>query len=372
VYYYKLLRELVEHTNNDVTLLTRKVPGWQEFDRVQSIARFSIIRSGRPLPSWKYQQLPKIAGPLLRAGWLLTSKRFDVVHVGDLYPQGVLGLWFKRIFGKPYVAYCHGEEVTQTDGRRFQPYVRNAIYREADVVVAANEFARQNLLRIGITEERIRKILPGVDCDRFRPAPPHEALIRKHGLEGKTVLLTVGRLVLRKGHATVIEAMRSLVGEFPELVFLIVGTGPEEKALRALTAQSGLTDHVRFAGFVEDDDLPLYYNLCDLFVLPNLADGGDVEGFGMVFLEANACGKAVVGARSGGAAEAVLDGKTGMLVEPKDPIGLACVLRSLLRDRERTMNIGLQGLKRAQTDFTWTSRGIQLQEINTSIVNKYR
>src|SRR2546423_758845 len=146
--------------------------------------------------------------------------------------------------------------------------------------------------RIGPPAGRIRTISPGVDCVRFQPNPPPRDLIERHGLQGKKVILTVGRLVPRKGHRMVLAAMRKLLPVMPDLVYVIVGTGSEQEALRNIAAEWNLTGSVRFAGYVKDADLPAYYNACDLYVMPNSEENGDLEGFGMVFTEANACGKA--------------------------------------------------------------------------------
>lgn len=369
VYYYHLLRHLADHHNTEVTILTKKIPGWREFDRAQTEPQFRIIRCGRPLPTWKYQELPKIALPLARAVSLLAARSFDLLHFGDLYPPGVLSMWFHKVFRIPYVGYCHGEEITLTDRFRHAPKVRNAIYRNAGMVVAANEFARQNLLRIGIADERIRKITPGVDFARFRPLPPRRELLERFDLKGKKVLLSVARLVPRKGHRTVLEALRLLLPEIPNLVFLVAGTGPEQDNLRRAAAEWNLSDAVRFAGFVPDEDLPDFYNAADVFVLPNFEDRGDIEGFGMVFLEANACGKPVVGGKSGGTAEAILDGTTGILVNPQDPAELASVLRGILSDGEWAATLGKQGLARARSEFSWGSRAQLLASTNDQIVS---
>ncbi len=369
VYYNSLYRELTRQGQARVTVLTRKVPGWRDYDRVESTEEYRIIRCGYPLPSWKYHHLPKIAVPLARAAFLMATQKFDLIHFGDLYPQGALSLWFKRTLRMPYIAYSHGEEITSTDRRKYWPKFRNAIFGGADAVVAANEFARQNLLRIGMPEERIKKITPGVDCLRFRPEPSREDLIRRHELQGKKVLLTVARLVPRKGHRTVLEALRKLLPQISNLVYLIAGTGPEEEKLRQIVTEWGLTNAVRFVGFVKDGDLPAYYNAADLYVMPNSEDGGDIEGFGMVFLEANACGKAVVGGRSGGAAEAVVDGKTGMLVDPHNPQELADVIRMLLQNETARTNMGEFGRMRAEFDFSWASRARSLHRVNRTVIS---
>lgn len=372
VYYYNLFRGLQQNPLNEITILTKKVAGWTEFDRRESHARFRIVRAGRPLPNWKYKQWPKIASPFLRASALLLTKRYDLIHFGDLYPQGVLSLMFKRFFGKPYVAYCHGEEITQTDGRRYQPKVRDAIFRHAQIVVAANEFARQNLLRIGIPDSQIRKITPGVDCTRFQPSTPRRDLVERYGLQGKFVLLTVARLVPRKGHQLVLRALKALLSERRDFAYVIAGTGPDESKLRQMAAELGLADVVHFTGFVNDAELADYYNLADVYVMPNSEDKGDMEGFGMVFLEANACGKPVIGGRSGGTREAVLEGETGILVDPSDPAELVEGIKLLADNAVLRKKLGENGLRRAISDFSWEARGQLLDSVNREILQGAR
>jgi phosphatidylinositol alpha-1,6-mannosyltransferase len=252
--------------------------------------------------------------------------------------------------------------------------VRDCIYREAGIAIAANEFARRNLIRIGILPSKIRKITPGVDFERFKPRDPDSELVDRLRIRGKTVLLTVARLVPRKGHKAVIEALRRLLPEFPNLVYVIVGTGPEEPRLRDLVSEWNVGDAVRFAGFVKDEDLPGFYNACHLFVMPNREEqgSGDIEGFGMVFLEANACGKPVVGGRSGGAAEAVVHGKSGILIDPDNPSELAGSLRQLLRNNDLCLQMGADGFARARSDFDWLSRARLLDDINREMLGAGR
>lgn len=367
IYHNVYTRMAAEH-QAAVTVVTKRIPGWREFDAEASTDRFRIIRRFQPLANWKYHQIHNVLFPLAHTGSVVWKSAPDIVHVGDIYPQGLVALALKKAWRIPYVVHCHGEEITQMDHCRTEPVIRNAVYRGAELVLAANEFARENLLRIGVPEARIRKITPGVNAAQFTPGAPPQALVQRHGLQGKRVLLTVGRLVARKGHATVLEALRSLVNEFPNLAYLIVGTGPEEANLRRLTAEWNLERWVQFAGFVTSHDLPDYYRACNVFVLPNFDDRGDQEGFGIVFLEANACGKPVIGARSGGTSESVLDGVTGLLVPPQDPAELASALGALLGDEDRRERLGRQGLRRTQTDFSWESRARLLDGVNREVI----
>jgi phosphatidylinositol alpha-1,6-mannosyltransferase len=131
-----------------------------------------------------------------------------------------------------------------------------------------------------------------------------------------------------------------------------------------------LDNVVRFTGFVDDAELPAYYNACDLFLMPNFEEqaSGDIEGFGMVFLEANACAKPVIAGRSGGTAEAVLHGQTGILVNPHDPAELAEAVTSMICSPQLRARLGQTGLKRAHSEFNWAIRARMLNEVNREVL----
>jgi len=297
----------------------------------------------------------------------------DIIHPGDLYPQGVIARWMKELFGIPYIAYCHGEDITLTDKYRYQPAVRNWIYRGADLVVAACEFAKENLLRIGVDEQKIVKITPGVDFVRFTPRPPSSDLISQYGLQGRKVLLTVARLFPRKGHEAVIRAIAKVPEMHRDLAYLIVGLGPERKKLERLVAELGLNDIVKFTGYVAEDRLAEFYNLCDVFVMTNQEEeNGDIEGFGMVFLEANSSGKPVIAGRSGGTADSVIDGVTGYRVDPGNTDEIAMNIKRLLENPDLCARMGEAGLRRAREEFNWEERAARIRQLSLEVVQKRR
>jgi phosphatidylinositol alpha-1,6-mannosyltransferase len=371
-YYNNIYKNLVQLGDSEVTILTKKVPGWQEFDKKASTELFRIKRLFKPLPSWKIQELPKGIGAFFHTLWHVLRERPAIVHAGDLFPPGVIAMTLKKIFGIPYVVYCHGEEIPQIDQFRYQPRVRNRIYLNADAVIAASEFTRQNLRHLGIKDECIHKITPGVNSSIFRSRTCGDSLRKKYGLEGKVVILTVARLVPRKGHRAALQAFAKICRGIPEAKYLIVGTGPEEPLVRKLVQELGIGDRVTFAGYVASDQLPEVYNMCDIMLMPNRQEeNGDVEGFGIVFLEANAAGMPVIGGRSGGAIEAIVDGATGFLVDPDSPAEIAGILRRLLLDRELRKKLGASGKLRVCSDFNWESRAEVLRDINRNILTRY-
>ena len=369
VYYANLYKNLLLAYPDTVTLLTKKVPGWEEFDRKASTDRFRIIRKLEPLPNWRYGQLPKAVPQFAHAAGTLLAGHFDVLHCGDLFPQAFNGVFLRKLFGIPLIVFCHGDEISQTDRRRYQPKVRNFIYRHADAIVAANQFACDGLKRIGIPEGRIHKLTPGVDLQSFFARPVNSELIERYRLLNKKVLLTVARLVPRKNVRIVIEALPNVLKEIPNLKYLVAGEGPEEGSLRQLVHDLHLDDVVEFVGNIPNQKISDFYNLCDVFVMVNrLEKGGDVESFGMVFTEANAMGKPVIGGRSGGSAEAIVEGQSGFLVNPEDPKEVAERLLLLLKDEALAKKIGAFGKERVTNQFNWLARAHELRNISKQLL----
>ena len=367
VYYYHLYRNWAP---DRVTVLTKEIPGWQEFDDRESNESFKIVRRFKPLRTTKYSELPKAALPLVHAFVRTIFCPVDVVACGDLFPQGPVAMLLKRTFSLPYIVHCHGDDFLQAGRYRQQSRVRNSIYQAADMVIANSEFTRQLLLEIGIPERRIRAITPGVDCSEFSPAPADQKLVERFALKGAQVLLTVARLVPRKGHDMVLRAVAKLACECPALKYLIVGCGPEEPKLRQLAADLGISGRVNFVGFVSQEQLPDYYRLSDCMVMPNREQAGDKEGFGMTFLEASAAGKPVIAGRSGGASEAVRDGVTGLVIEPTNLDQLTAAIRTLLKQPRMAEAMGAAGMERARTQFDWKLRSAELREITRAVASR--
>ncbi|HUB32553.1 MAG TPA: glycosyltransferase family 4 protein [Bryobacteraceae bacterium] len=364
VYYYNIYKRLAQQFGHRVTIVTKKVPGWQEFDRRECWEKFKVVRRGAPLKTWKYHELPKIAITMAEAAGVLASQPVDLIQTGDMYPPGIAAVWLKRLTGKPYLTFLHGDELAQMEERRFQPILRDMVLRNASVLVAANEFARKKALEAGVAAAKIHLVTPGVDLERFRPEPPAEELVRRYGLAGKVVLLTAARLAPKKGHEAVIRALAKVLPANPNVHYLIAGDGAERRRLEELTRTLGVAHAVTFVGDVPNEMLGAFYNLCDVFVMANRrVSGGDLETFGMVFIEANAAGKPVIGGRSGGAVEAVQHGRTGFLVDPDDTDELAQTMALLISNEDLRKRMGNEGLRRVRTEYTWDSRATCLHNL---------
>ena len=232
---------------------------------------------------------------------------------------------------------------------------RRRAFARAQIVFAVSRATADAVAALGVPRSRIVTVPPGIEMDRFPPAPPEYCghVARSLGIEGKRIILTISRLVPRKGISTMIDALPFVLREAPDCVYVIAGFGDEERALRRQAAMQGLANDVVFVGTVSEETKRALYQLCDVFVLPcrDLADG-DTEGFGIVFLEAGAYGKPVVAGRAGGVVDAVIHGETGLLVEPGSPEELATAVARVLHDEQLAGQLGRGGRAWAET-MTW-------------------
>jgi phosphatidyl-myo-inositol dimannoside synthase len=235
------------------------------------------------------------------------------------------------------------------------------LLRRVDRFVTNSHFTRRLLIeQLGIDSARIQVFHPGVEAAHFRQGQP---VAIAGWPEDRQVILSVGRLVPHKGHDKVLRAVAQLVEAGVHVGYIIVGRGPEESRLRQLAASLQLDDRVHFAGFVDDRRLPDYYHTCDIFVLVSREEAaGGVEGFGIVYLEAGAAGKPVVAGRGGGVEDAVVDGQSGILVDPCRVDDIADALRLLSVDKEKRLTMGQYGQDRVETEFDWDKRLVELRQ----------
>ena len=356
--YYHLIRHFPP---GEVAVLTKRRPGSAEFDARE---RFRITRGlflklpGRPPVS----ELPVYAEMLFRGAWLLARERRDLIVCGEIYPTAVVGRVLAAANRTPYLVYLHGEEMSVLRNLRTGRRVMRSVLRAAGAVVAASTPAYEAAREEGVDPERIHKITPGVDDYFFEAIPSPRRIRERYRLEGKRLLLTVGRLVRRKGHAAVIGVLPELLREFPDVAYLVVGTGPEEERLRHLAGDMRVSGAVVFAGRLPREDLVDCYAACDIFVQPNRElEDGDTEGGGIVFLEAAALGKPVIAGRAGGTGDSVVDGETGFRVDAAAPGELLGTLRRILRDPSLAARLGERARRLATTGRRWQDRADALR-----------
>lgn len=334
-----------------------EIPGWRAFDDTAPypIHRLEYLRP-REMSAPRHRlesvwRLLSIDVPLkirvFRKTWeIVRTSRVDVICIGELNSGSWLGILSKWFLGCRMISYIHGEEITVESrhgsfGRHRQRYLKHA-----DAVIAVSDFTRNALIKtMNVSKDKITLIQNGVNTERFSPGPRPQELIDRHGIAGKRVILSVGRVVPRKGMDAMVRAMPAIVASVPDAHFIVVGEGDYLPTVKVLANECGVSDHVTFAGRVGDDELIQYYRLCEVFAMPNREmPDGDTEGFGLVFLEANACGKPVVGGNAGGAVEAVRDGENGLLVDGWSVDSIEKAIIQLLTDDGLYKRIAAQAL----------------------------
>ncbi len=334
-----------------IHIVTADVPGAEAVDaeHPNSIHRISLKRRAWLRPESLAMYLNLFFKSLATA----LQHRFEAIHAGRVLPEGLVALLVGRLTMRPVVIYVHGEELT-TWGQGKKYRLMRSTLRHADRLIANSDYTRSVLVDMGVRESRITLIYPGVDVDRFRPGLPHEYLREKLKLQAdEKLLLSVGRLQRRKGFDRVIECLPGLLAGGLEVHYALIGVGEDQDYLLQIAKDVGVEDRVHLLGHVESDELPRWYNACDLFVMANREVDGDTEGFGIVYVEAAACGKPSVSGLSGGTGSAVEDGVTGLRVDGNDTQSLLQALMSLLSDKERRLEMGQRGLDRVQREFTW-------------------
>ena len=281
------------------------------------------------------------------------KKKKLLIHCGQVMIPGMAGFLAKFFLGVPYVVYAHGAEFLE-----YTHFPHNAIMqmilKNADKIVANSHYTARLVKRLGIPEEKIIKTLLGVDSKKFHPSPPDVEIRKRYGLKGRIIISTC-RLIERKGVDMVISALPRVLQSAPDVVYVIVGSGEDRERLEIIAREKGVRDKVIFAGNVSDETLLAIYNLSTLYVMPSreVLDKAMVEGFGISYIEASACGKPVIGGRSGGVRDAVVDGVTGILVNPVDVNEITQAIITLLNNNRFAEKLGKQGLERVQKELTW-------------------
>jgi phosphatidyl-myo-inositol dimannoside synthase len=344
---------LVRHLPPDgVAVIAPNWDGWKDQDAAQPF----------PVHRWPARFLWPTRDLGRRVAALVREHQADVVVFGHGFPLPLLGEQLRRT-GVPYVALTHGAEVWLARAPALSEAMRRGL-AGAREVTAVSEYMARRIRRLVPPGVPLSVLYPGVDAGRFSPSGDGSWIRDRHGLGDRPLVLCVSRLVPRKGQDVLIRGLKILHSLVPGAILLLAGGGLYRPALERAAAQAP-RDAVVFAGEVSDEDLPAHYAACDVFAMPCRSRWGglEVEGFGIVFLEAAAAGKAVVAGRSGGAGEAVVDEETGLVVEGTELKAAALACAKVLRFPELARAMGTAGRLRVEREFTWGRQAGRLVEI---------
>ncbi|SCL18067.1 phosphatidylinositol alpha-1,6-mannosyltransferase [Micromonospora pallida] len=331
---------------------------WRDADKFDADQPFEVVRENTRV------LLPT---PLVARRAAALARRFDcdTVWFGAAAPLGLLAPGLRRRAGiRRVVALTHGHEV----GWAALPVARTAlrrIGRGADVVTYLGDYTRVRLERVlhGLTD--LRRLAPGVDVDAYHPDVDGEAVRTRLGLTDRPVVVCVSRLVPRKGQDTLIRALPEIRRRVPDAALLVVGGGPYRGTLEKLARQTGVERDVVFTGTVPAAELPAHYAAGDVYAMPcrTRNRGLDVEGLGIVYLEASAVGLPVVAGDSGGAPDAVREGETGYVVRGRDVAQLADRVATLLADRDLARQFGAAGRAWVEREWRWQTQARRLTDL---------
>lgn len=344
--------ELAERIAPRVERFLAVVPRRPGGDAVDAALEFPVRRL--PIPS---SFLPLLSTPdIVR---LARRERFDVAFHAQ-WQTATGSLLARRLTGYPrrIVVAAHGRETL------FNPFhavpglrgrydaLRRRTVQAVDHLLPVSRNTGSLLEALGADPARITVVHNGTDPSRFYPEDVSE-LRRSLGVEGRRIVLAVGRLIPRKGYDTTIQALPRVAEAVPDVLYLIVGDGPDRPRLEAMARDYGVADRVRFLGSVPHEAIRPYYNLGDVYTLPARSEPPSIEGFPIVYMEANACGKPVIGARSAGIPDAVLHEQTGLLIEPGNADEMADALLRVLTDAELADRLGREGRRRVVEELSW-------------------
>ena len=297
---------------------------------------------------------------------LVREREIRTVFFGAAAPLALLSQGLRKAGVTRIVALTHGHEVWWSKVWPFSWAMRR-IGNGVDHLTYLGEFTRRNISQ-ALTQrasDAMVKIAPGIDTEHFAPRSDAAELRRELGLADKKVIVSVGRLVHRKGQDRLIESLPEILTQIPQAHILFIGDGPYKDHLVKRAEQLGVTAHITFIGRIQYAELPRYICAGDIFAMPSRSRlaGLEVEGLGIVYLEASAWGLAVIGGKSGGAPDAVLEAETGFAVEGTSPAAIAQAAIALLSQPELSARMGARGREWILSQWQWSAWSSRFNEL---------
>lgn len=341
--------------------------------KVNVIANRSEQSEGFNLPMYKFEIRrlngrirPSAVEAIYKILLTIMKEKSDVIFYGHFGSTHWLsGPLAQSIFSIPYLILVHGTEFNAYLHRftKVDSWVSKIILKNAAQIIVNSRATKKLVEDHGYPPGKIHVVHPGANPEMFKADNTSNEIKRKYKLEGKKVLLSISRLVAKKNHAGILHALPEVINRIPNLTYLIVGRGPEEEKIRRIIEELRLQDYVILVGYVEPQYTAPYYHVCDIFVMPSKTVDIDYESFGIVYAEANACGKPVIAGRSGGIEDAVFDGVTGLLVDPDNIEEISHSIVRLLTDAEYAQKLGENGRQRVEKELNWSVVGEKIEEI---------
>lgn len=284
---------------------------------------------------------------------LIRQEGIENIWFGAAAPLGVSARWLKKAGASNVVALTHGHEVWWA---RIWPFswAISEIAKQSNHLTYLGEFTKAAMIKRVGDRNKLVRVAPGIDTEHFKPVSAAQ-LREELQLAHRPTIVTVGRLVHRKGQDRLLEALPRIIKEIPDVALVFVGEGPHRQQLDNLVKKLGLQNHVYFIGRIQFSELPKYICVGDVFAMPSRSRffGLEVEGLGIVYLEASACGLPVIAGASGGAPDAVIAGETGLVVDGNnlEEIAQSCI--KLLKSKELRDQMGKNGRAWVIDNWRW-------------------
>jgi phosphatidylinositol alpha-1,6-mannosyltransferase len=296
---------------------------------------------------------PRWLPALFKLAKVVKRKKINHVLVGQILPLGTVAYLASKFKKFEYSIIIHGLDFSLASRGLKKRWLSKKILSSAKNIICGNSYTAKLVEDFLGDKKKIIVVNPGVNIQKSTVGNRQSEIKKKHNLENKIVLLTVGRLVKRKGVDTVLESLPKVLKQNSNLIYVVAGSGPEEKNIKKIITKLKLEKNVLIIKNPTDEDKNAWYEVCDIFIMPARNIDGDYEGFGIVYLEANLAGKPVIAGKSGGVGDAVVDGKNGLLVDPESREEISFAILSLIKNKDEKKRLGEQGRERAIKNFNW-------------------
>jgi len=368
-YFKNLCYQLPE---DKINILTDNDLDFRNFDKKynRKIFRLNFYPWRFFKPSWL---------PLFwRVRKIIKKEKIQYLQFGHYFNIVTIGLIFKKLFGLPYLIYTHGVDTLIPQKSYLQKKIMIWNLKNADWVVANTEFMKQKLIELGIFPSKIIVVYPSLKQNIFEVKTSADNVKQKYNLDNKKVLLTLGRLVKRKGQDMVIRCLPELIKKVPNLIYLIVGDGPDRKYLEDLVDKLHLNKHVVFTGAIEDTlakKLP-FYQIADIFIMTTREEKEkkDLESFGLAYLEAQSQKLPVILGTAGGTQETIIENQTGLSVNSKNVKEIFQAIIKLINNPDQSKKMGERGRDWVKKTFNWRTQIKKIRfilENNKKLANSY-
>ncbi len=283
--------------------------------------------------------------------YLNLAFKYDIVLYGHASSTLSIGGIIARKFNLNRLAVLtHGNDLDYTVSNNIDKYLLNKLIRTTDLILANSSFTKNKVInKYQDISKKVKILNPGVWPNTLSKIKGKAKVVKKN----RMTILTVGRLVPKKGIDDLITAFATVIKKHPKINLKIIGQGPERVKLDLLVKKLNVSNNILFVGAKHKNEIYDEMMQCDLFILPSKNVDGDVETFGIVYLEAGACGKAVIGTRQGGVPDAIAEGISGVLVEPGNITQLTNEMIKLIENKKMRIKMGINGKKRVEEEFTW-------------------